>query len=209
MSDHSISIAQRYDKLSGQPCCLSCGGAFSMAEIKPGDVCVDLGCGKGHDALRMAVKAGPKGLAYGVDISRGMMDTARTQAERMGVENIRFVEAKLEQIPLNDSMANVVISNCTINHSLRQDLVWKEIFRLLKTGGMFAISDIYSTEIVPDIYRQNPVMVAECWAGSVTKSQYLKNIQDAGFDNVQIVEESAPYDKGLIRVASFTVTGKK
>ncbi len=208
MKDYSESIARRYDSLSKEDCCLSCGGAFSLTDIQPGNTCVDLGCGRGHDVLRMALLAGEKGFAYGVDISDGMMETAKDQAEKMGIENILFVKSPLEEINLNDAIADVIISNCTINHSLNQRKVWKEVTRLLKPGGYFVVSDICATEEVPESFRNNPDMVAECWAGAVTKEEYLRNISEAGLTDVEVLEESAPYEKGQIKVASFTVKGR-
>jgi arsenite methyltransferase len=101
------------------------------------------------------------------------------------------------------------LSNCTINHSLEQGLVWKEIFRILKPGGQFVVSDIYALEPVADKYRNDPEAVAQCWAGSVTKEQYFHNIQSAGFLSAEILEESAPYEKGSINVCSFTIRGTK
>jgi len=207
MKEYTTSIAKRYDSLAKEDCCLSCGGAFALSNIKEGDICIDLGCGKGHDVLRMALLAGNKGFAYGVDISDGMMAAARDQAEKLGLENIRFVKSALENIHLDDAMADVIISNCTINHSLEQDKVWKEIARLMKPGGHFVVSDIYALKQVPEKYRNDPGMVAECWAGAVTKERYLQHIAKAGLKNVTIIEESKPYEKGKINVASFTVKG--
>ncbi len=209
MDLYADSIARRYDGLSQQTCCLSCGGAFSFAEIKPGDTCVDLGCGKGHDVLRMALLAGDGGYAYGVDISDGMMETARQQAEKTGIQNIDFIKCQLEKIRLDDNAADVIISNCAINHSLSQDRVWKEIARMLKKGGRFVVSDIYATVPVPEKYRKDPAMVAKCWAGAVTREKYLQNITSAGLRNIEILEESEPYEKGRVTVASFTVKGQK
>ncbi len=207
MNNYSSSIANRYDKLSGQDCCLSCGGAFSLTRIRAGDTCIDLGCGKGHDVIRMALLAGDKGFVYGVDISDGMMKTAAEQAGKFGLENIRFIKSELENIHLDDDIADVIISNCTINHSLEQDKVWKEVARLLKPGGYFVVSDIYATEPVPEKFRSDPAMVAECWEGAETKDQYLEHIRGAGLKKVEILEESKPYEKGQIKVASFTIKG--
>ncbi len=209
MGTLSDSIAKRYDSLSQADCCLSCGGALSLAQIGPGDVCVDLGCGKGHDVLRMATLAGSKGFAYGVDISTGMMDTARQNAKKLNLENVDFIYSELEDIRLEDNLADVVISNCTINHSLEQAKVWKEVGRILKKGGYFVVSDIYAIKPVPEQYRNNPDMVAECWAGAVVKEKYVKNLIEAGFEQLEILEESEPYKKGKIEVASFTIKGIK
>ena len=209
MNHFTQALTERYNKLSKQSCCLSCGGAFALATVKPGFVCIDLGCGKGHDVLRMATMAGAEGLAYGVDISDGMIETAKKNAAIMGADNVRFIKSKLEEIKLDNALADLVISNCTINHSLNQAQVWKEIGRILKPGGSFVVSDIYAIEPVPDFYRHDPVSVSECWAGAETKESYLKNIEAAGFEQITIVEESAPYDKGEIAVASFTIKGIK
>ncbi|MCU0456495.1 MAG: methyltransferase domain-containing protein [Bacteroidales bacterium] len=102
-----------------------------------------------------------------------------------------------------------MISNCTINHSYDKVAVWNEIYRILKAGGRFVVSDIYSTEKVPDEFRNDPVAVAECWAGAVTREEYLLQLEKAGFEKIKIIEESEPYAKGKIKVSSWTVTGKK
>ncbi len=203
------AISKRYDELSGQECCLSCGGAINYAEIKPGFRCADLGSGKGYDVLKMATMAGEEGFAWGVDVSESMMETARKNASKLNLKNTAFVKSELESIDLPDDSLDVVLSNCTINHSLDQGKVWKEIFRILKPGGTFVVSDIYALEEVPDDYRNDPGAVAECWAGSVTKEKYYSNLQNAGFGKVEIIEESAPYEKGKIKVCSFTIKGQK
>ncbi|MDX9941355.1 MAG: methyltransferase domain-containing protein [Bacteroidales bacterium] len=203
------AIAMGFDGLSKKNCRLSCGGAFSLATIIPGDTCIDLGCGKGHDVMRMARVTGEKGHAFGIDLSRGMIETAKMNAEVMRAHNASFIQSTLEEITLEDDMADVVISNCTINHSLHQGQVWNEIFRILKPGGTFVVSDIYATEEVPEQYKTDPSAVAGCWAGAETKENYLAHIAKAGFVNISILEESAPYTKGCIRAASFTLQGKK
>lgn len=209
MSNLPEAIIKRYDGLSKQSCCLSCGGAFSLANIEPGFVCVDLGCGKGHDVLRMATMAGEVGFAYGIDISDGMIEAAAKNAAIMRAHNVRFIKSHLENIDLENGLADVLISNCTINHSLDQEKVWQEIARILKSGGQFVVSDIFALEPVPEVFRNDPVAVSECWAGALTKEQYLRNIENAGLADVSIIEESAPYEKGKIKVASFTVKGIK
>ncbi len=209
MNNITQAITQRYDGLSKQACCLSCGGAFSLATIEPGFVCVDLGCGKGHDVLRMATMAGENGFAYGIDISDGMLETAAKNAAILRADNVRFIKSPLESIDLESNVADVVISNCTLNHSLQQDVVWKEIARILKSGGHFVVSDIFALEPVPEVFRNDPEAVAECWAGAETKEQYLRNIEAAGLTDISILEESAPYQKGKIQLASFTVKGIK
>lgn len=206
---NTVQINKRYSELAESNCCLSCGGAIDYAEPQKGEVCVDLGSGRGTDVLRMAETVGPEGFSYGIDISDGMLEKARATAEKVGATNVKFIKSVLEKLELPNQVANLVVSNCTINHASDKQAVWNEIFRILKKGGRFVVSDIYSTTIVPDEYRNDPVAVAECWAGAVTREEYMKTLEKAGFTSVQILEESAPYEKGKIHVSSFTVAGKR
>lgn len=207
--EFSTAISKRYDELSGQDCCLSCGGAINHAEVKPGFKCIDLGSGKGYDVLKMATMAGEKGFVWGIDVSEAMMDTARANAEKLKLKNVDFLKSKLEKIPLDAATIDVVLSNCTINHSLEQHKVWKEVFRVLKPGGCFVVSDIFAIKPVPEKYRNDPQAVSECWAGAITKEEYFENLKNAGFSAVEIIEESKPYHKGEIDVCSFTIKGIK
>lgn len=203
------AINQRYSELAGSDCCLSCGGAINYSKVSSGEVCVDLGSGRGTDVLRMAEEAGPEGFVYGIDISDGMLEKARANAEKFGITNVRFIKSELEKIGLPDRTANLVISNCTINHASDKQAVWNEIFRILKKGGRFVVSDIYSMEPIAEEYRNDPQAVAECWAGAVTRAEYLETLTRAGFTNIGIIEESAPYPKGKTTVSSFTIAGKR
>lgn len=202
-------INERYSKLAEDTCCLSCGGAINFSDPKPGEVCVDLGCGRGNDVIRMAQAAGDKGFAYGIDISDGMIEKAHKNAEKLEITNVKFLKSELESIQLPSNTADLVISNCTINHVNDKKAIWNEIYRILKKGGRFVISDIYSLEDVPEEYRNDPVAVSECWAGSIKKDEYLKIISEAGFSEVDILEESKPYIKGKIEISSLTIFGKK
>ena len=202
-------INTRYSELAESDCCLSCGGAINHAGPKTGEVCVDLGSGRGTDVLRMAEAVGETGFVYGIDISDGMLEKARLNAKKFDILNVRFVRSDLEKIELDDNIADLVISNCTLNHASDKQSVWNEIHRILKNGGRFVISDIYATSAIADEYRNDPVAVAECWAGSVTRAEYMQQLERAGFTSVEIIEESAPYAKGNAEVASFTIAGKK
>jgi ubiquinone/menaquinone biosynthesis C-methylase UbiE len=203
------TINDRYSSLSKSTCCLSCGGAINHAGIKPGEVCVDLGSGRGNDVIRLADMAGECGYAYGVDISEGMIEKAESQLRKFDIKNASIIKSELEDIELPDDIADVVISNCTINHAADKDRVWAGIFRILKTGGRFIVSDIYSLSPVPEEYRNDPQAVAECWAGSVTRGEFLESLEKAGFSDIKIIEESEPYAKGKIEVSSWTITGYK
>lgn len=205
----SEEIRQRYGSLAEDSCCLSCGAALSFAQPRPAEVCVDLGSGRGQDVLRMAEAVGPTGHAYGVDVSEGMIAKAQRSAHKLGVTNVSFVRSELEALDLPDAVADLVLSNCTINHAADKAAVWAEVFRILKPGGRFVVSDIYALQEVPAAFRDDPAAVAQCWAGAVVREEYLATLEDTGFAELRILEESTPYDKGEIQVASFTVAGTR
>lgn len=202
-------INKRYSELAESTCCLLCGGAINYSEVSPGEVCVDLGSGRGSDVLRLAEDVGSEGFVYGVDISDGMIQKAKSTAVRLGVSNVDFIQSPLENIKLGDNIADLIISNCTINHASDKQKVWDEVFRILKKGGRFVVSDIYSSEPIPEEYKNDPVAISECWAGSVTREEYLEQLRLAGFTNINIIEESAPYEKGKVMVSSWTLSGQK
>ncbi len=205
MIDDALKI--RYSLLADESCCLSCGGALEKSGAAPGEICIDLGSGRGTDVIRLAEIVGPGGFVYGIDATPEMVRKGQTAANKLGVENAEFILAELKEIPLDSDLADLVISNCVINHVRRKDRVWVEIFRLLKNGGRFVVSDIYSVEPVPPEYSSDPAAVAECWAGAVTRDEYLAIVGRAGFRKVEIIEESKPYEKGKIGVCSFTLSG--
>jgi ubiquinone/menaquinone biosynthesis C-methylase UbiE len=204
-----MAINNRYSELANSDCCLSCGGAVNYAMPQLGEVCVDLGSGRGTDALAMADQVGEKGFVYGIDISDGMLEKAREMAARFQINNASFIKSDLSEINLPEETADLVISNCTINHAPDKRAVWAEVYRILKKGGRFVVSDIYAVHPVAEEHRNNPEAVAECWAGAITKDEYLIILQSTGFTGIEIIEESKPYVKGKAEVASFTIAGKK
>jgi arsenite methyltransferase len=203
------AINVHYSALAESSCCLSCGGAVNYSEPKTGEVCLDLGSGRGADVLRMAEAVGPSGHAYGVDVSDGMVEKARQTAKRLCAVNATFLKGELDHLPLPADSVDLVISNCTINHAADKPAVWREIYRVLKAGGRFVVSDIYSTAAVPAEYAHDPQAVAECWAGSVTREEYFRHLAQAGFTEVSVLSESNPYPKGSIEVVSFTISATK
>ncbi len=205
----SGAINERYTQLSETSCCLSCGGAINHAKPQLGEICVDLGSGRGNDVIRLAEEVGEEGYVYGIDISEGMIAKAKANLGKFEVENAEILKAELENLPLQNDSVNLVISNCTINHASNKQAVWNEIFRILKPEGRFIVSDIYATSPIADEYRNDPVAIAECWAGAVTKEEYLTALETAGFKNLLVYEESAPYAKGQAEVASWTIEGRK
>ncbi len=203
------AINERYTQLSESSCCLSCGGAINHAKAQVGEVCVDLGSGRGNDVIRLAEEVGENGFVYGIDISEGMIAKAIANLEKFEVANAEILKAELENLPLESDTVNLVISNCTINHAANKQAVWNEVYRILKSAGRFVVSDIYATSTIAEEYRNDPAAVAECWAGAVTKDEYLTMLETAGFKDIIIFEESAPYAKGNAEVASLTISGFK
>lgn len=206
---NTVEINSRYSLLAEDTCCLSCGGAAEKSEAQKGEVCIDLGSGRGTDVIRLAGIVGQTGHVYGVDITENMIRKAEATARKMGIENVTFVHSDLESIKLDSEIADLIISNCTLNHVSDKTKVWKEIYRLLKNGGRFMISDIYSLEKVPDEYASDPVAVSECWAGAITKQEYINIIKQTGFRDFKIIEESKPYQKGKVMISSFTISAIK
>jgi arsenite methyltransferase len=202
-------INKRYSKLAEPECCPSCGGAMNYSEAKPNEFCVDLGSGQGTNAIRLAETVGKEGLVIGIDISDIMVENSITTADRMGISNVTFIKSAFEKLKLDDEIADLVISNCSISRTSDKQAVWNEIFRILKKGGRFVISDIYSSSPVPEEYKNDPEAIAECWAGSITRDEYLKHLEIAGFPIIKILEESAPYLKGKVMVTSWTITGSR
>ncbi len=203
------AINVRYSELSESTCCLSCGGAINYAKPQPGEFCVDLGSGRGNDLIRMAEEVGKTGHAFGIDISEGMIAKAKANIAKFEVANATILKAELEKLPFENNSTDLIISNCTINHSSDKQAVWNEIYRILKIGGRFVVSDIYALKEIADKYKNDPVAVAECWAGAETKDKYLQILKKAGFHEITVLEESAPYEKGQAIVSSFTISGYK
>jgi arsenite methyltransferase len=203
------AINERYSSLSESSCCLSCGGAINLAEPAPGEICADLGCGRGNDVMRLAEAVGAEGFVYGIDLSEGMIAKAKSNLQKFDVKNAEIRYSELEYLTLKSQSIDLVISNCTINHSPDKQRVWKEIYRVLKHGGRFVVSDIFAVQPIPKAFKNNPEAVAECWAGAVTQTEYLESLILAGFDDIRILESSEPYKKGEAEVCSFTVSGKK
>ena len=203
------AVGERYNGLAKKSTCLSCGGAVNHASVQAGERCVDLGSGRGRDVVKMAQKAGPDGFVWGIDISDMMRSEALSHAKESNVGNVAFLYGELESLPLPGASADVVVSNCVLNHASDKQAVWNEIFRVLRPGGRFVVSDIYSTEPVPQQYKNDPHAVAECWGGADTRAVYFETVTAAGFPRVEILEESDPYDKGSIQVSSITLRGTK
>jgi ubiquinone/menaquinone biosynthesis C-methylase UbiE len=208
-TDIERALEERYGALAKKETNLSCGGAIRYADARDGEICVDLGCGRGNDAVELARKVGVEGFVYGIDLTGDMIREAAGRARREGIVQIAFLRAAIDDVPLRDGLAGLLVSNCVLNHAADKERAWREVFRLLSAGGRFVISDIVSVEPIQEKFSSDPAAVAECWAGAVTKDQYMKTLERTGFTDIVVYEESEPYRRKAATIASFTVGGKK
>lgn len=202
------AIQERYAGLATSSCCgsLSCGDALGLAAPRPGEVLVDLGCGKGRDVLKAAGLVGSAGRAVGVDATDAMLETAKKSVPPV-FANVHFVKSDLAALDLPDAQADVVISNCTINHAPDKSAVYREIHRVLKPGGRFVVSDVVAEEALPESVRNDPAAWAACYGGAIPEDEYRAAIRAGGFTQVEVLSRSEPYEKGGVRVLSLTIRG--
>lgn len=170
---------------------LGCGLPTQFAQIKKGDTVIDLGSGAGNDCFVARHEAGIEGKVIGIDFTPAMIQKARVNAEKLGFNNVEFREGDIDNMPVNDNVADVIVSNCVLNLVPNKPKVIGEIFRVLKPGGHFSISDIVLVGDLPDALRQDAEMYAGCVAGAIQKTDYLKYIQDAGFQHITLQKEKA------------------
>jgi ubiquinone/menaquinone biosynthesis C-methylase UbiE len=166
---------------------LGCGNPTALAELKPGEVVLDLGSGGGIDVFLSAKRVGPTGKAYGLDMTDEMLALARENQQKAGLTNVEFLKGEIEHIPLPDNSVDVVISNCVINLSADKDRVIAEAFRVLKPGGRFAVSDVVVRgDNVPETVRRSMELWVGCVAGALEESSYRAKLTRAGFDRVEV-----------------------
>jgi SAM-dependent methyltransferase len=165
---------------------LGCGNPTALAELKPGEVVLDLGSGGGIDVLLSARRVSPGGKAYGLDMTDEMLALARDNQRKAGIENVEFLKGEIEHIPLPDRSVDVIFSNCVINLSADKDRVLREAFRVLKPGGRFAVSDVVTRGEVPEAIRRNMLLWVGCVAGALDENEYRRKLEAAGFDEIGI-----------------------
>ena len=168
---------------------LGCGLPTQFAHIKKGDVVIDLGSGAGNDCFIARSEVGETGKVIGIDFTSAMIEKARKNAEKLGFHNVEFRQGDIEIMPVTSGMADVIVSNCVLNLVPNKDGVFKEIFRVLKPGGHFSISDTVLIGSLPGKIRQAAEMYSGCIAGAVQKEAYLELIELNGFKNITIQKE--------------------
>jgi len=173
---------------------LGCGNPTAVAELREGEIVLDLGSGGGLDVLLSARRVGPTGFAYGVDMTDEMLDLARKNAAEAGAANVEFLKGTIENIPLPDASVDVVISNCVINLSTDKPAVLTEMFRVLKPGGRVGVSDVVAEDHLSRADRSARGSFVGCIAGALSKTEYITGLVTAGFQDVEVTytHEVAP-----------------
>ena len=206
---------------------LGCGLPTQFAKIKKGDTVIDLGSGAGNDCFVARHETGVEGKVIGIDFTPIMIEKARINAEKLGYNNVEFREGDIDAMPVSSDIADVIVSNCVLNLVPNKKKVIGEIYRVLKPSGHFSVSDIVLVGNLPDALREDAEMYAGCVAGAIQKSEYLRLIEDKGFQNIKVQkekpiiipddilskylsqEEVITFNKGAIGIFSITVYAEK
>jgi arsenite methyltransferase len=224
-------MADDYSKLAGYnpdaDLGLGCGLPTEFAKIKEGDTVIDLGSGAGNDAFIARRITGEKGKVIGIDFTEKMIAKARANAEKLGFNNIEFRLGDIDDMPVSSATADVIVSNCVLNLVPNKFKVINEIYRVLKPGAHFSISDIVLEGALPAKWKEVAELYAGCVSGAVQKNVYLEMIEGAGFKNITLQkekeiiipdeilknylseEEIAAYKKGDTKILSITVYADK
>jgi SAM-dependent methyltransferase len=168
---------------------LGCGIPTEFADIRPGDSILDLGSGAGNDCFVARAIVGEQGRVTGVDFTDAMIEKASANARKLGFSNVEFIKGDIEDLPFPDSSFNVVISNCVLNLVPDKNKAFREIYRVLKPGGHFSVSDVVLSGDLPEGLRNDAEMYAGCVSGASQKEEYIKIISEAGFENILVNKE--------------------
>ncbi len=228
--DYTI-FSENYDKLKGYnpdaDLGLGCGLPTEFAKMKEGDFVVDLGSGAGNDCFVSRAIVGASGHVIGIDMTEAMIEKARANADKLGFNNVEFRFGEIEKMPITANRADVVVSNCVLNLVPDKRKAFSEIFRILKKGGHFSISDVVLVGELPEGLQQDAEMYAGCVSGAIQKEEYLSIISENGFVNVLVQKEKAisipdeilgnymsadeisEYKKGSFGIFSITVYAEK
>ncbi|WP_347175304.1 arsenite methyltransferase [Polaribacter uvawellassae] len=206
---------------------LGCGLPTQFAKIYKGDTVIDLGSGAGNDCFVARHETGAEGKVIGIDFTPIMIQKARENANKLGINNVEFREGDIDQMPVSDAIANVIVSNCVLNLVPNKQKVISEVFRVLKPGGHFSISDIVLIGNLPESLKEDAEMYAGCVAGAIQRADYLQMIENNGFQNIIIQkekpitipddilskylsdEEVTNFNKGTTGIFSITVYAEK
>jgi arsenite methyltransferase len=186
---------------------LGCGNPTALAELRPGEVVLDLGSGGGIDVLLTARRVGPEGKAYGLDMTDEMLELSREHQRQAGVTNAEFIKGQIEEVPLPDEAVDVVMSNCVVNLSPEKHRVLSEAYRVLRPGGRLAISDIVFREEPPRAIREAANLWGACMGGALTEDAYREGLSRAGFNDVDIEITREYGDDLLDAYPELTVEG--
>ena len=184
--------------------CAACGNPTAIAGLREGETVLDLGSGGGLDALLASKRVGSTGKVIGVDMTPEMIELATRNVEETGVDNIEFRKGEIENLPVDDGVVDVIISNCVINLSPDKDKVFSEAYRVLKPSGRITVSDIVTDGQLPEEIRNDPDKWAECVAGALDQEEYLEKIRNAGFKDVKILSR-----RGSNKIFSVEVFAQK
>lgn len=191
--DYNNIMAENYDNLQGYEkdadLNLGCGLPTEYANITQGNIVLDLGSGAGNDCFIARNIVGKNGFVYGIDFTEAMNERARKNQQKLGFENMQFVQGDIEAMPFKNDLVDIVVSNCVMNLVPDKRKAYTEVYRVLKTGGHFCISDIVYTGTMPKEFLQQAELYAGCITGASEKSEYLNIIKEVGFKNVEIKKE--------------------
>jgi len=193
---------------------LGCGNPTAIADLKAGEVVLDLGSGAGVDVFLAANKVGPTGRVIGVDMTEEMVDKAKSIARDHGYHNVEFRLGEIERLPVEDESVDAIISNCVINLSPDKSKVFREAYRALRPGGRLTVSDIVSEGVLPDEIKSDSNAWACCIGGALEQQEYLKEMKKAGFKSVQVLSAKEFYLEGegsqaLMKLLSIAVRAYK
>ena len=224
-------MSEDYTKLEGYNADadlgLGCGLPTEFAKIKEGDTVIDLGSGAGNDVFIARKFTGEKGKVIGIDFTEAMIAKARANAEKLGLQNVEFRQGDIDDMPVTANCADVIVSNCVLNLVPNKHKVISEIYRVLKPGGHFSISDIVLEGELPQKWREVAELYAGCVTGAIQKKEYLDTIKEAGFTKITLqkdkaiilpddvlanylsAEEITAYKNGAVKISSITVYAEK
>jgi SAM-dependent methyltransferase len=188
---------------------LGCGNPTALGQLHEGEFVLDLGSGGGIDVLLSARRVGPTGYVYGLDMTDEMLELARANQRASGVANVEFLKGAIEDIPLPDASVDVVVSNCVINLSADKDRVFREAFRVLRSGGRVAVSDVVARSDLPETLRQDAALWSSCLGGALQEHEYRSGLERAGFVDVELEPTREFSLPGVGEFASMFVRAKK